>query len=256
MPIYPGYVWPSPNLTYSFLHDGDMCFGAPSKLYAMYDAVYPTAVWQAEFVRALNEWAKYSLLTFSLVEWTGVTITSGIRFGASAGVNGLGHAMYPTSGLVGVAGAGVLEIDNPDVPNLFSVVLHELGAALGLGEGSPNPSVMNGPGPYTGLFADDVVGIQHLYGVNPNAPPIPTPPTPPPPPTVPPAPATISIVLQWTAVLGAAGYQVDWSADGHIWHFIARRQQTWMSVKGLSYKWYRVRSYNTAGMGPAIVIKA
>ncbi len=66
--------------------------------------------------------------------------------------------------------------------DLYSVALHEIGHALGLAHDTTNVAVMNPiistSTVYTGLFADDLAGIQYLYGKRGNS----TGPVTPPPP--------------------------------------------------------------------------
>jgi len=185
--VLSGYSWASTNISASFVPDGTMDMGYQSDLFALYNAAYPTATWQLQFARALQTWADASALNFHFVTeqinpTTGVgypTGTSGlvqgdsrfgdIRFDANTGLLSLGHAWFPFYSTVGgditINGSGVDRIgSNPD---LYSLILHESGGALGLGENSPSPSVMNGPGPYVGLYPDDIAGIRALYGTRP-----------------------------------------------------------------------------------------
>ncbi len=253
-PILSGYKWPDPNLTVGWFPEGELFFGSPSNLMYLYDSKYGRDLWQSQFFHALQCWQDCSGLSFT---WTD-RLPVAIEFGASASITGLGHAMMPTGGLVGLNGNGVLNI-NGHQPDLFSVVLHELGAALGLSEGQPEMSVMNGPGPYTGLFPIDIAGAREMYGPPPSPddrPRLWTGPTPPPSPTVVPiATSYLGNMLEWAPVPGADGYQVDWSADGSIWHRIARTEKTYFSLQGFNRPWFRVRAYNAVGMGPARNIK-
>ena len=82
----------------------------------------------------------------------------------------LGHTYYPAPpNIEPVAGDMHLDADEPwaagATMDLYSVVLHEAGHALGLGHSDVPGAVMY---PYyrqaTGLTADDVAGIQALYG--------------------------------------------------------------------------------------------
>jgi fibronectin type 3 domain-containing protein len=185
--VVSGYAWVNTNISASFMPDGTSDMGYQSDLFALYNASYPTATWQLQFAKALQTWADASSLNFHFVTeqidpTTGVGYASGtpglvqgdprfgdIRLGASTGIWGLGHAVFPGGSTIGgditLNGAGAAYIGSS--PDLYSILLHEAGAALGLGEGSAATSVMNGPGPYTGLYADDIAGIQALYGAPP-----------------------------------------------------------------------------------------
>ena len=185
--VLSGYSWANTNISASFMPDGTSDMGYQSDLFALYNASYPTATWQLQFAKALQTWADASSLDFHFVTeqidpTTGVGYASGtsglvqgdprfgdIRLAASTGIWGLGHAVFPGGSTIGgditLNGAGAANIGSS--PDLYSILLHEAGAALGLGEGSAATSVMNGPGPYTGLYADDIAGIRALYGAPP-----------------------------------------------------------------------------------------
>jgi hypothetical protein len=99
-------------------------------------------------------------------------------------VNVLAHAFQPgTQAIFGAGGtvAGDLHVDinwiwaddptdggDPDI-DLYTVLLHEFGHALGLGHSSVPGSVMEPvyAGARRTLHADDIAGIQALYGVVP-----------------------------------------------------------------------------------------
>lgn len=189
--VLSGYQWADPNVSYSFMPDGtDLVSGQQSQLFANLDARFATTVWQAEFRRALDSWAEVSGLTFHEVSDDGSPQgTSGlaqgdprfgdIRFAMEDMGSLLGHALYPAgttaSGDVSLGSTWGWNIGN--FPDLYSVVLHETGHALGLEHSDVTESVMvPTAGVYTGLYQDDIDGIQAMYGLPPGEPPPPPPP--------------------------------------------------------------------------------
>jgi hypothetical protein len=166
---------------------------------------------RSEIERALREWTRYANFTLSQGQQQGAERTVDILFASGSHGDGypfdgagaaLAHTFYPAPpNPEPIAGDMHLDADeawrsgaNVD---LYSVVLHEAGHALGLGHSDRPGAVMY---PYyklsTGLTDDDIAGIRALYGSNvppPAAPPTPAPsPTPTPAPPVPvptPAPA-------------------------------------------------------------------
>ncbi len=75
--------WPETNLSFSFAPDGTAWLGGSSVLFAEIDAIAPRDVWQREFARALQTWAKHSNLNFHESrddgKWNGVKETSDWR---------------------------------------------------------------------------------------------------------------------------------------------------------------------------------
>ncbi len=167
----------------------------------------------AEIGRALAAWSAVAQLDFT--EASVRRLRRQIEIWAAAGEHGdgfafdgrggvLAHTFYPPPNAETVAGDMHLDLDEPwrigaDI-DLFTVVLHELGHALGLGHNDDPASVMY---PYyrraSGLQAADIAEIRKLYapretplpgdpGTPPETPPA-TPPAAPPenPPTAPPA---------------------------------------------------------------------
>ena len=158
-----------------------------------------------EVSRALAEWARYTSLDFSpgsdpfAVRAISLLFARGAH-GDAYPFDGLGnvlaHTFYPAPpNNEPIAGDMHLDADEnwqvgADI-DLFSVVLHEAGHALGLGHTDRPDSVMY---PYyrrlSALSEDDIAGIRHLYGdKNSSGPaPRPQPPAPPAPanPTAPP----------------------------------------------------------------------
>jgi hypothetical protein len=136
------------------------------------------AGYQAEIQRAFDTWAAVADLTFINVADGGGAINydpvADIRIGA-LDIDGpssvLAFNYYPPVNGLYAAGDMILDrtenwtYDGTGI-DLFSIVLHELGHALGLGH-STDPGAVMYPyysGTVTGLHADDIAGIQYLYG--------------------------------------------------------------------------------------------
>ncbi len=177
--VTPAGRWADTQVSVSMLPDGAPTEGHVSSLYANLDNVAPRQVWQREFARALQTWATVSSLNFHFVADDGsptgaIGAAQGdsrfgdIRLGMHPLSNGyLGYAYYPS----GTTKGGDIFLD-PNVGfqvgkpvDLYSILLHEAGHALGLGHSSAG-TVMFGTinGVYTGLSADDIAGIRSLYG--------------------------------------------------------------------------------------------
>jgi len=138
----------------------------------------PAETARAEILRALGEWARYVKIRFfpGDDEWAPRTLrilfASGQHgdpypFDGRGGV--LAHAFYPAPpNPEPIAGDVHLDNDEPwnvgDYIDLYSVILHELGHALGLGHSDKPGTVMY---PYyrkhTGLTPDDIAAIRELY---------------------------------------------------------------------------------------------
>jgi hypothetical protein len=179
--VLSGYSWASPNVSASYMPDGTLISSSyPSNLFAVYNAAYPTATWQREFALALQTWADVSPLNFHFVSDDGSPqVTAGLvqgdsRFGdirlggynMGSGILGLGwNPINSTTG-------GDVELNTAfadpigSMPDLYSVLLHEVGHAIGLSHTTVDPAVMGGGlwGVYTGLYPDDVAGVQAIYG--------------------------------------------------------------------------------------------
>jgi len=183
-PTAPG-KWGDPtfgtgaNITYSYMAGGENCdLGPCSSL-----ASFMPAGFEAEITRAFDAWSAVADLSFTLVADGGEDFnapgTSGdMRFAGEFfdGAGGtLAHGFYPPNN--GNTAAGDMHFDTGDsweigadgtgdgVFDIFTVALHEIGHALGLDHENNNLAVMNPFYAELGaLQADDIAGIQHLYG--------------------------------------------------------------------------------------------
>ncbi|RWR73117.1 metalloendoproteinase 2-MMP-like protein [Cinnamomum micranthum f. kanehirae] len=136
------------------------------------------------FARAFERWSNVTQLTFvEAAEYSAADIKIGFYSGDHGdgepfdGVLGtLAHAFSPTSGRFHLDAAETWAADG-NLPSageidLESVAVHEIGHLLGLGHSSVEEAIMF-PTISSGtrrveLAADDVTGIQLLYGANPN----------------------------------------------------------------------------------------
>jgi hypothetical protein len=176
-----GYTWANPNVSVSYMPDGTLISSTyASNLFAVYNAAYPQATWQREVARALQTWADVSNLNFHFVADDGSPQgTAGpaqgdsgfgdIRIGGynmGSGILGLGWnpGSTTTAGDVELSTSSAFAIGS--MPDLASVIMHEVGHGIGFNHSLANPAVMEGGlwGVYLGPYADDVAGVQAMYG--------------------------------------------------------------------------------------------
>jgi hypothetical protein len=179
-----GTQWPNLNISASFMPDGTQMGSNTSELFAKLDAQYSTQVWEYQFAKALQTWAAAAPLNFHLVADSGAPSgTSGpiqgdpyfgdIRLGAYPSTGSfLGFTYYPYTSSTQGGDIALNASQNYNIGSnydLYSVLLHESGHALGLAESSVYGSVMftSMLGVYPGLTADDIAGIQAIYGPRP-----------------------------------------------------------------------------------------
>jgi hypothetical protein len=136
---------------------------------------------RSEIERALREWTRYAKIDFEVGSSPRAARTVAIAFargehGDGHAFDGLGrvlaHTFYPAPPNPEPL-AGDMHLDADENwrigldTDLFTVALHEAGHALGLGHSDNPGSVMY---PYyrfaSGLTADDIAGIQALYGAS------------------------------------------------------------------------------------------
>lgn len=205
----------------------------------------PVELVESETLRAFAEWARVVQLTFTPaarstafrtinIQWASRAHDDPYPFDGPGGI--LAHTFYPAPPNPEPL-AGDMHFDEDEAwrvgasTDLFSVALHELGHALGLGHSDQPGSVMY---PYyarqSALTSHDIAAIRELYAAREAAspaPPAPEPPTaaPDPPPsqpitlnvqTPPSAVAAESILLLGSASGGNGAITVTWRSDrGH-----------------------------------------
>ena len=178
----------SSRITYSFMPDGTSVGGVPSALFSTLNANHPTATWEKQIEAAASIWEGAANLNLSLVPDGGEAVASAgnqqddprfgdIRIGAiplAAGT--LAVTFLPPAANGGTDAGDILLNSNINWQigsnyDLMTVVAHEFGHALGLGDVStPAPPsatpVMYGfyNGINTALASDDTAGILSIYG--------------------------------------------------------------------------------------------
>jgi hypothetical protein len=139
----------------------------------------PESLVRSEIARAFDEWARYA--NFSITPASGPNLARSIDILFARYAHGdaypfdgpggmLAHTFYPVpANPEPIAGDVHLDADENwsvgGAVDIFSVALHEIGHALGLGH-SDNPNAVMYPyyRRQTGLSGDDIAGIQSLYG--------------------------------------------------------------------------------------------
>ena len=181
-----GNAWMNPEvITISFMPDGTNMGGPVSNLQGKFNS-NPNLPgrWEQQFLQAAQTWAQQTNINFVVVPDDGAPSGGGadqegdqefgdIRVGGyNFGSSTLAWSFQPPS-VNNYSIAGDIEINTGMTWNigqtydLFTVAAHEMGHALGLGEGSVSGSIMypTYQGKKTALAADDIAGIQSIYGV-------------------------------------------------------------------------------------------
>ncbi len=171
------------RITYSLMPDGTSVGGMPSVLFQTLNSRFPTATWEKQIEAAASLWENVTGVNFAMVSDGGQTDGGSgdqqgdPRFGdVRIGMVPLGSSVLAVTFLPPPANGGTDAGDmllNSNVNwqtgsnyDLMTVVAHEFGHALGLGESSVSNAVMYGT--YNGikqaLATDDVSGVQSIYG--------------------------------------------------------------------------------------------
>lgn len=178
-----GNTWIDTNLTVSFAPDGTDVSGAPSALFGALGARMTTAEWQDVVRGAIQEWASVTNLNFAIVPDDGRPIGSpgpmqgsphvgDIRISARPlsdnvmAITNPPDLISPYAGEIILNSNKVFDTDgSPGTVDLRTVMLQEVGHALGLGNSDDECSVMYEHGGSPCMDAEDVAAIQALYGV-------------------------------------------------------------------------------------------
>jgi hypothetical protein len=184
-----GNAWPHPELiTLSFMPDGTVLAGSASgpitsNLFQKFNAKFGSpATWQNQVLKAAQQFAAQTNINFAVKPDDGSNAGSGtyqqgdpgkgdIRIGGyNFGTPALASAyLPPPANNYSIAGDVTYNSNQTfnigTTYDLFTVSMHEIGHALGLGHSTAAGAVMGAayPGTKTGLSADDIAGIRAVY---------------------------------------------------------------------------------------------
>lgn len=171
------------HLTLSFAPDGTLIAGQHSTLFQTLNAQQPQSAWEGAILRAAQTWAQYANIDIGVVPDGGQPFGTDrnvqgeprfgdIRIGAQQMAPGVLALSVPPDPYASGTWSGAVLLNSayafsgPE-PDLYSVMLHELGHALGVAESDDPTSVMHAlaNSAHDHLSAGDIAAIQQLYGV-------------------------------------------------------------------------------------------
>ena len=186
-----GNAWPQPQLvTLSFVPDGTVIGqngsgNITSNLFSILNAKFGSATtWQNQILKAAQQWAQQTNINFTVVSDNGGSIGSGSYQQGDPGFGDIRIGGYNFGNTTTLAStympppvnnysiAGDIQFNTGTTWNigttydLYTVAMHEIGHALGLYHSSVITADMYSSyrGVKTGLTADDITGIQTIYG--------------------------------------------------------------------------------------------
>ena len=182
--VLSGTSWANPaHITYSIAPDGVFWDQATNTLNADLDARFGNASWQRELARALQTWATVANIDIVQVGDSPLAMDvpglsqgdprfGDIRIGGYhfGNTTTLAQTYYPPPQSLTEAGDTEINTsidyhEGTDI-DLYSVMLHEVGHALGLMHSPDATAVMNATygGVRSGLQPEDIAGIRTIYG--------------------------------------------------------------------------------------------
>ena len=171
------------RITYSFMPDGTSIGGVSSALFSTLNAHFATATWEQQIEQAASLWEGATNANLALVPDGGEAVGSSgdqqgdprfgdIRIGAiPLGSGVLAETFLPPPANGGTDAGDIILNSSINWQinsnyDLMTVVAHEFGHALGLGDSTASGAVMYGT--YVtvtqALTSDDISGIQSIYG--------------------------------------------------------------------------------------------
>lgn len=179
--------WLASNVTVSFVPDGTSVDGVKSALHAAFSASGLTpAQWQGEMLRAFQTWSAVSNLNFGLVGDGGQAVGTAGRLQADTRFGDIRVSARPLDqsvlaittppGYTSETRAGDIVLNSnfqfstgsnkTGKYDLYTVMLQEVGHAIGLDNSADLTSVMSSlyAGKKTALAATDLTAVQQLYG--------------------------------------------------------------------------------------------
>ncbi|MBL8823223.1 MAG: matrixin family metalloprotease [Planctomycetia bacterium] len=170
------------HTTLSFVPDGTDVGGTPSNLFQTLNQLMSTSTWQNEIFRAVQTWTRVTNINVGLVSDNGTALGTPAPLEGNAPFGTIRIAAKPMASNVLAIGIPPHSYGNSswasDIifnsqanlqlqqTDLYTVFLHEVGHAFGMGGSTDKRSVMYQTiqGKRSGLAASDVSAITFLYG--------------------------------------------------------------------------------------------